>query len=112
MYKCVILIREDLKMSKGKVIAQCGHAIVNMMKHSNKQKQRKWIQNGEKIVTLKISKLNDIKEIVNEINSKIFTHIVVDAGRTEIEPNTETVCIIGPEEENIINYYTSHLKLY
>ena len=40
MYKCILLIRNDIKMSKGKVIVQCGHAIVNMMNDINKKPKR------------------------------------------------------------------------
>ena len=35
--KCSIIIRKDLKMSHGKIISQVSHAIVNMVRNTNKK---------------------------------------------------------------------------
>ncbi len=41
----------------------------------------------------------------------LITYIVADAGKTQIEAGTETVCAIGPGPEDIVNQVASHLKL-
>ncbi len=53
-----ILIRDDLKMSKGKVLAQVSHSVVDATIKAYTQSQLffKWKQDGEKIVILKSSK--------------------------------------------------------
>ena len=50
-----ILIRDDLKMSKGKVLAQVSHAMVDASVKAYTQSQLffKWKADGEKIVILK-----------------------------------------------------------
>lgn len=113
LYKCVLIIRSDLKMTKGKAIAQCGHAIVNMMNEAKQSKIQQWIECGEKIVTLKAPSIETIYNI-NSISLRkgVYSHIVCDAGRTQVKKGTETVCIIGPEKEEIIDKWTSVLKLY
>ncbi len=113
MYKCILLIRNDIKMSKGKVIAQCGHAIVNMMNDINKKTKKEWMNQGEKIVSVKAPTIDDIYQIQDICKkNKIYSYIVRDAGKTQVNPDTETVCIIGPEKEDILNQFTNHLKLY
>ena len=50
-----VLVREDLKMSKGKVLAQVSHTIVDATVKAYTQSQLffKWRADGEKIVILK-----------------------------------------------------------
>jgi PTH2 family peptidyl-tRNA hydrolase len=113
LYKCVLLVRSDLKMTKGKVIAQCGHGIVSMMNEAKQNKIQQWMECGEKIVTLKIPSIDSMRNIHSiSTRKKVYSHIVQDAGRTQVEAGTETVCIIGPEKEEIIDKWTHGLKLY
>jgi len=113
MYKCAILVRSDLKMSKGKVIAQSGHAIVNTMCNSSQSKINSWMECGETIVTLKINNIKTMQTIYEIAQRKnVYSHIVTDAGHTEIAPGTQTVCVLGPDTETKINKLISQLKLY
>jgi len=113
MYKCILLIRTDLKMTKGKVVAQCGHAIVNMMQNASLKNKKPWMNNGEKMISLKVNSLEQMHELHNNcIKNNIFSHIVTDAGRTQVDPGTETVCILGPEKEDVLDKYVDSLKLY
>ena len=41
----------------------------------------------------------------------IWNFQVVDAGRTEVEPNTKTVLAIGPDLNSNIDQITGNLKL-
>lgn len=112
MYKCVILVREDLDISCGKLIAQCGHGIAQTIKGSNKQMIREWMRNGEKIVALKVSSFERMEALKKKANKqKIFAKIIYDAGQTEVEPNTPTVCVIGPDLEEHIHMVTGNLQL-
>ena len=113
MYKCALLVRTDLKMSCGKIAAQCGHGIAQTMKGSNKKIVRDWMKSGEKIVILKVpnlEKMNAIKTQANKI--QVYSKIIYDAGHTEVEPNTATVCVVGPHEESIITPLTKKLSLF
>jgi PTH2 family peptidyl-tRNA hydrolase len=111
-YKCVILVRQDIKMSCGKMIAQCGHGIAQTMKGSNKQMIREWMRNGEKIVALKVANLETMDNLKKKANKqKLFAKIIRDAGHTEVEPDTPTVCVIGPDTEERINAITGKLQI-
>ena len=110
--KCVFLIRDDLTMSCGKMIAQCGHGMAQTMKGSNKQVIREWMKTGEKIVTLRVKDLESMTEYKKRANKKgLYSKIIVDAGHTEVEPDTPTICVIGPGPDPIIDSITSKLQL-
>jgi peptidyl-tRNA hydrolase len=110
--KCSIIIRKDLKMSHGKIISQVSHAIVNMVRNTNKKNLKKWIKNGEKIVSLKINSKQELLALHKKaLENNIYSNIVMDAGLTQIESDI-TVCIIGPDNDNIIDTITKDLKLF
>lgn len=113
MYKCVVIIRNDLKISKGKVIAQTSHGIVNMILNCNKNKISNWRDNGEKIVSVKVNDITTMLKVIEISERKgVYNYMVVDAGHTEVQPNTPTVCIIGPDTDTKIEKLTGQLKLY
>mgnify|MGYP001224461736 FL=1 len=114
-YKLAILVRSDLKMSRGKVLAQTGHAMVDatVKAYTGTTIFYKWQADGEKIVVLKVPNektLDTIIEIANRKNIK--NGIVVDAGLTEVAPGSKTVGYVGPATEVKIDKLVSQLKLY
>ncbi|MDD5178398.1 MAG: peptidyl-tRNA hydrolase Pth2 [Candidatus Nanoarchaeia archaeon] len=110
--KQVIIVRSDLKLSKGKMSAQCSHASVEAVLKSDKKKVSEWQKEGMKKVVLKV---NDLKELLkyNQLakDSGLVTSLIKDAGRTEIEPGTITCVGIGPDDDVKIDAVTKNLKL-
>lgn len=108
-----IIVRDDLKMSKGKMMAQCVHSIMMLYEKADKMKIEKW-QNmyGEKVVILRANK-QKIKQLQKEGIQEygIESFWVVDAGRTEVQEGTETVCIFEPTKSKYIQQLTRGLKL-
>ena len=41
----------------------------------------------------------------------IHTSVIRDAGRTQVDPGSITVCALGPDYENILNEIIGSLKL-
>ncbi|ETW51222.1 peptidyl-tRNA hydrolase [Plasmodium falciparum MaliPS096_E11] len=125
--KMVFCVRTDIKMTKGKICSQCCHACLSVyekiLKRNNKIKdelQQKnsltyfdvWKKTGQKKIVLKISSLEEMFEIESKAQKEnLITSIIVDAGRTQIEPNTETVIAIEPVPDEIVNKITGDLKL-
>ena len=52
--KQVILVRKDLKLSKGKMAAQVAHASLEAAMNSDKDKVNEWKSEGMKKVVLKV----------------------------------------------------------
>lgn len=109
--KQVILIRKDLKMSKGKIAAQAAHAAVEATLKSSDRLVSKWRQSGMKKITLKVTSEKDLFKYMQIAKDYgLITGLIKDAGRTEIAPGTPTCCAIGPDEEKEIDKVTGDLK--
>ncbi|KAL6291826.1 hypothetical protein ACE6H2_009336 [Prunus campanulata] len=93
-FKMVLVVRNDLKMGKGKIAAQC-----------------RWEMCAQPKVVVKIESEEDLLVLQERAKSlKLPTHITIDAGRTQIAPNSRTVmAILGPIE--VVDDVTGGLKL-
>jgi PTH2 family peptidyl-tRNA hydrolase len=114
-YKMVIVTREDLKLSEGKLAAQVAHAAVEcalLTKKNNLKWFKRWMNEGAKKAILKTNNLDDFYSLKDLADSlKISNSIISDAGHTEIEVGTKTVIGIGPGPNNLIDKITGHLSL-
>jgi PTH2 family peptidyl-tRNA hydrolase len=114
-YKMVIVSRKDLNLSPGKLAAQVAHAAVACAfdtKKENSKWFKKWQIEGAKKAVVKVDSEKDfypLKEKANEL--KIVSHIITDAGLTEIPAGTKTVMGIGPAPSNLIDEITGDLQL-
>ncbi|MFT4867930.1 MAG: PTH2 family peptidyl-tRNA hydrolase [Candidatus Nanohaloarchaea archaeon] len=109
--KQVIVLREDLNISKGKEISQACHASLGAYKKADPETISKWEAQGAKKVVLS-SGDRKLEDLYAEIKSKdIPAYLVKDAGKTEIEPGTITALGIGPAKESKIDSITGELKL-
>ncbi|GJN26203.1 hypothetical protein PR202_gb14115 [Eleusine coracana subsp. coracana] len=90
----VLVVRNDLKMGKGKIAAQC-----------------RWERCGQVKVVVKIESEEDMLVLQGRAKSlNIPTHITIDAGRTQIAPNSRTVmAVLGPAD--MVDDVTGGLKL-
>jgi len=112
MYKQVIISRNDLKIGKGKLIAQALHAGLGALRLVKNEIIRKWENEGAKKVVLKAD-LNELEEIVENLRKEKIPHFLVkDAGLTQLKPGTVTALGIGPVEEDKIDKITGKLKLF
>ena len=112
-YKLALLVRTDLGMSKGKIVAQTAHAMVEAVikGYTSSQIFLKWRDEGETIIALKVKNhktLMTIMEIAGRKN--VMAGYIVDAGKTEVAPGTITVGFVGPDTEEKINKLTGQLK--
>ena len=114
-YKQAVVIRQDLKMSKGKTAAQVAHAAVSSFIATADQRPAwgaTWLKEGQKKVVLKVKSLEDLLEIKKRIDiAHIPNALISDAGLTELEPGTVTCLGIGPAPNALIDKVTGGLKL-
>jgi len=111
-YKQVILVREDLKMSAGKLGAQVGHASVEATLKSDRAKIEQWRRHGMKKVVLSVKDENELlKYKKTAVGLKLTNALIVDAGRTFFDKPTTTCLAIGPDKEDKIDKVTGHLKM-
>ncbi len=111
MYKLTVLVRGDLKLSKGKTCAQVAHAVLQCyIRQDDKQLLKDWLDGGGKKIVLKVKDLKELFEIKELAKSAgLTTAAIEDAGHTEVEPGTITCMGIGPDEEKKIDRITGEL---
>ncbi|XP_073014115.1 uncharacterized protein [Typha latifolia] len=97
-FKMVLVVRNDLKMGKGKIAAQCSHATLGLYKkllHRAPKALSRWEMCGQVKVVLKIESEEELLVLQERAKSlKLPTHVTIDAGRTQIAPNSRTVMAI------------------
>lgn len=116
--RLAICIRKDLKMTKGKTIAQSCHATLACFRSLNNSLNGpmlldKWIQRGQAKITLQIDNEEHLQELwfkAKELG--VMACPIRDAGRTQVEPGTITVIGIGPAPKSVLDQITGDLKLY
>lgn len=113
--KLVIVVRADLKLSKGKTASQASHAAVICFKKSIDAKSslaEKWFKLGQPKIVLKVDSLTDLENLESQAKSAgIISAVVCDAGRTHIAPGTTTCIGLGPDYDDKIDALVKDLKL-
>jgi PTH2 family peptidyl-tRNA hydrolase len=122
--KQVILIRKDLKMRRGKEIAQGSHAsmefLVSQLRRASDttialdDDARAWIDIGMAKVCLRV---NSEEELISyhekALAAGLQSHLIRDSGRTEFGGvPTYTACAIGPALVDRIDAITGELTPY
>ena len=111
-YKQVILVRQDLKLPKGKMSAQCSHAAVETVLKSDRKIVEAWREEGMPKVVLKVADEKELLDFQRKCQQqKIVTSLITDAGHTVVEPGTKTCLGIGPDLAEKIDKITGFLKL-
>ena len=111
-YKQAILVRQDLKLPRGKMAVQVAHASIEAMMNAKKTVVNKWMREGMGKVVLRVSNLRELKKYVNKAAELgIATCIIRDAGRTVVKPGTITCAGLGPDKTEKVDKIVSGLKL-
>ena len=114
-YKQVILVRADLKMSKGKTCAQVAHASLSSAENTAITRPdwyKAWKSEGQKKVVVEVRNDKELAEFFEKAErADLPCYLVNDAGLTELKPDTTTALGIGPAPEDLIDQITGELKL-
>lgn len=110
-FKQVLVVREDLGMSRGKMIAQACHACLGAYRRTGTETRERWIDAGAKKVALKASEERFAEVLEKADIEEVTAYLVKDAGRTELEPGTKTAIGVGPAEEERVDRITGDLEL-
>ena len=111
-YKQVILVRQDLKLAKGKTAVQCAHASVECVLKTDRRVVDRWRKEGGKKVVLRVSNKAELirfKRLAD--HARLKNSLITDAGKTAVAPGTVTCLGIGPDHSGKIDLLTKELKM-
>jgi len=127
--KQVIVVRKDLNMRKGKMIAQGSHASMKVFFDlgewndtedrdiyqikSMTTEMKDWIDGLFTKICVSCDSEQELEELYKKAkDAKLPCSLIVDAGLTEFNGTPTKTCIaIGPANSEEINKITGHLKL-
>jgi len=130
MIKQVIVIRRDLKMRRGKEIAQGAHAAMAFMSEIIRQcldpynhlspsdlvtpAQKEWLMGRFTKVCVQVPDEETLMKVAEKARiNKVDCHVITDAGMTEFDGVPTRTCLaIGPDEADKVDAITGDLKLY
>ncbi|KAF7287668.1 putative peptidyl-tRNA hydrolase 2 [Rhynchophorus ferrugineus] len=114
--RLILGVRNDLKMQKGKVAAQCGHgAMAAYAKTLNTSQKllKEWLKSGGTKIALRVESEEQMLDLERKAKSvNVLSCIIRDAGQTQVAPGSRTVIAIGPAPKSVLDKITGHLKLY
>ena len=118
--KQVIVIRKDLKMRRGKEIAQGAHASMAFLSNlwaknlAPSAVERQWLEDSFTKVVCQAQSEDELLDLAAEAErSSIQSHLIQDQGRTEFGGvPTYTALALGPDWSEELDAITGHLKLY
>ncbi|CED85025.1 Uncharacterized conserved protein [Phaffia rhodozyma] len=105
--KMVLVVRTDLKMTKGKIAAQCGHATLacyRTLLASNPTLLKHWERTGQAKIALQVNSEDELlllQAVAQSLN--VCARDICDAGRTQIAAGSRTVLGVGPAPVSLIN---------
>ena len=114
MFKQAIVLRTDLKMGKGKLVAQGSHASIEAYLRTAKKKPEwatMWIAEGMKKIVLRVESKEELTALFNELKNQLPSALITDAGHTQVESGTLTALGVGPAPEVEIDKFFSKHKL-
>ena len=122
--KQVICMRHDLKMRRGKQIAQGAHASMSFICRRLQEGasvslndfsdvERAWLTGAFAKVCCRVDSEDELMKIHDEaIAAGLEVHLITDSGKTEFHGVPTRTCLaIGPDDAEKIDEITGHLQL-
>ncbi|HEU5390367.1 MAG TPA: aminoacyl-tRNA hydrolase [Streptosporangiaceae bacterium] len=127
--KQVIVIRRDLRMRRGKEIAQGAHASMawlrqRVMPHLTpagradqvrfSEAERVWLEGSLRKVTVKVGSEQELLAVYDKaLAAGLVVHMITDRGLTEFGGVPTRTCLaVGPDYDDLIDPVTGDLELY
>ena len=123
MVKQVIILRKDLNMRKGKMVAQGAHASMKVffdrakvtkkiMEVSLTDAMVEYFKGSFTKICVSVDSKKELFDIYRAAqHAKLPCSLILDAGKTEFDGPTYTAVAVGPAGDRKIDAITGHLKL-
>ena len=112
--KMWLAVRTDLPLSRGKLAVQAMHAsgLLHLIVARDKPElMQAYLQDATPKISVRVDSASALDRVEQEaIAAGIPCFVVTDAGRTEIEPGTRTVCLFGPAYRHDLPSFLKRLQ--
>lgn len=111
--KMIIVMRKDLNMRKGKMVAQGAHAAVGLvLENQDSLGVKAWLADSFKKICVSVNSEAELLSVVEMAKSQgLMTKLIRDLGHTEFKEPTLTCAAIGPAMHEELQSVTGHLPL-
>lgn len=122
--KQVICMRHDLKMRRGKQMAQAAHASMSFLCRRLQTSgtlsladftdaQQAWLTGSFAKVCCRVNSEEELMTIFEKAKAAgLEVHLITDSGKTEFHGQPTRTCLaIGPDDATAIDPITGHLEL-
>jgi peptidyl-tRNA hydrolase, PTH2 family len=127
--KQVIVIRRDLRMRRGKEIAQGAHAATAWLAERVRDRmtpngtvahlafspaEQAWLESSFRKVTVKVNSEEELMAVYQKARAAgLVVHLVTDRGLTEFGGVPTRTCLaVGPDYDDLVDPVTGDLELY
>lgn len=118
--KQVIVMRKDLKMRRGKEIAQGAHAAMSFLvkkavaKENFTDAERAWMEGLFTKVCVRVESDDALMAVARAAEKEgVRVEVITDSGKTEFGGVPTRTCLaLGPDHASKIDSVTGHLELY
>ncbi|AWB26842.1 peptidyl-tRNA hydrolase Pth2 [Halococcoides cellulosivorans] len=111
--KQAIVARTDLGMGEGKLAAQVAHASLMAYEDASDDAIDAWKRGGQTKVVLGVAGADALSDLADQARRARLPHgLVTDAGRTQLDPGTQSAVAIGPAPVADVDAITGDLSLY
>lgn len=113
--KQIIVIRKDLKMRRGKEIAQGAHASMKAtLLHLEDPRVKEWLDGAFTKVVVTVDSEADMLHLMHDAREAgLIAELIEDNGMTEFHGvKTVTALAVGPDTHERLAPVTGSLKLY
>lgn len=112
--KQIIVLRKDLGMRKGKMVAQGAHACMKAtLENIDDPRVKEWLVGLFTKIVVSVDSEQELLDLYQEAkDKKLVCSLIQDAGLTEFGGvPTYTAVAIGPDTNEVLQDVTGHLKL-
>ena len=127
--KQVIVIRRDLRMRRGKEIAQGAHASMAWLRQRVtpalspagasdqvrfSEAEREWLEGSLRKVTVKVGSEAELLAVYGKaVSAGVLVNLITDRGLTEFGGTPTRTCLaVGPDYDDRVDPVTGDLELY
>lgn len=107
-----LVMRTDINMPVGKMLAQAGHGFVSALGKADAELAKAYLSDSQTKIAVQVASEAALIRVAKEAETSGIPHALIqDAGRTVFSEPTFTCCAFGPCRTDDLSSYLRRLRL-